>query len=100
MKKYFVLLAILTVAPLAANAEMTTDQMNTEEFMRNQNFSSEAYRIMQIGHKNPMTPVKNEEKGFWKGIGKTILFTVDPTYDYAKFGEHSIEYKHKTVDDL
>ncbi len=101
MKKYFVLFGLLALVPMCAQAEITPADTTNPVFMKNQGYSDEAARLIELRSKDPLAPEPVKEKDtVWKGIGKKFIYTVDPTFEHTPFGNHNTEFKHMTVDDL
>lgn len=101
MKKYFVLFGILAMVPLCVQAEVASTDIIDPVFIKNQGYSNEVSRLINYRAKDQLTPVAVKEKETtWGGIRKKILYTIDPTVDSSNFGEHNIEFKNMTVEDL
>lgn len=117
MKKIFILFGMLVLTPCCTMAAVTAEQ-NTKapditvkdttslEFIRNQGYSSEVHRLIEVRNVNPLTPIPVEEKRgnyFSEGakkVGHRVLETIDPTLEDKHFGSRDINYSGVTVDDL
>lgn len=88
------------------SGDITVKDTSSREFLRNQGYSDEAARLIEVRGKNPLTPIPVVEKrqncvvkGL-KKVGWRFLDTLDPTVNNKKFGEHNINYDGVTVEDL
>lgn len=101
MKKYFVLFGMLTLVPLSVQAQISVSDTVDPVFIKNQGYSDEASRLIQLRSRDQLAPQPVQEKDtVWQGIGKKFIYTVDPTFEHTEFGGHNTEFKHMTVDDL
>lgn len=116
MKKLLVLIGMLAIVPCAhasigvsensQSPDITVKDTGSCEFLRNQGYSTEIYRINEIRSRNPLTPIPVEEKrqspfvSGLKKVGWQFLEDLDPTIDHSNFAEHDIRYGGVTVDDL
>lgn len=101
LTKYAMVLAVITVAATAANAEISVKDTISPEFIHNQGYSDEVSRIIDVKTKDPVSPIPTEEKqSVWKDIGWTLLETLDPTVDRPnKFADHKTKF-HSSLEDL
>lgn len=101
--KYALLTAILILAPVSAQAEVSVKDTTSPEFIHNQGYSSEVSRIIEVKTVDPMTPiaVKEEKHPRWKAFGWTLLETIDPTWERPNdFVNHDTKYDKFRTDDL
>ena len=100
MKKYFILIALIAFAPLMASAEVSVKDTTSPEFIKNQGYSSEVSRLIEIKTKDPATPIAKEGPSKIKRFGNYLLNVVDPAYEKKNtFGQHDINYS-PSIDDL
>lgn len=86
---------------MCAQAAISTTDVTDPVFIRNQGYSDEASRLIELRARDQLAPEPVKEKDtVWKGIGKKFIYTVDPTFEHTQFGGHNTEFKHMTVDDL
>ena len=91
MKKYLVLLALLALVPMMANADVSVKDTTSPEFIRNQGYSDDVNRIIQIKTKDPATPIAKEKDSKLKKFGWYLLENIDPSVDRpGKFADHNI----------
>ena len=90
MKKLIISMLILTVASitLPSLAVIDTDRLLSEEYLRNQGYSPETIRMINLKRIDPYAPHKEKEikntpvnwvKRFWQ--------YADPAVDNERFGE-------------
>lgn len=100
MKKYLILFGLLVLVPVVANAEVSVKDTTSPEFIKNQGYSSEVSRLIEIKTKDPATPITKEETSRMKKLGHYLLNVIDPAYEKKNtFGDHNIRYS-PTIDDL
>lgn len=98
LKKYLLVAVLATLTPVAANADLSVKDTTSYEFIRNQGYSDEVHRIIEVKTKDPATPVAKENKS--KKLGWYLLKTIDPTVNKpGQFVDHNINYG-PSVDDL
>lgn len=120
MKKLLILTSLLALSAGCANCATTALPYETpgniqptvgdtasQEFLYNQGFSDEVYRLYGLrSGKNVLTPIPVVEKRTnpivtgVKKVGWKFIETIDPTVVDKHYGEHSIKYRGVTVDDL
>lgn len=100
MKKYFILVALFALVSLSANADVSVKDTTSPEFIKNQGYSSEVSRLIEIKTKDPATPIAKEKTPKIKKIGNYLLNVIDPAYEKKDtFGNHDIHYS-PSIDDL
>lgn len=102
--KYALLTAVLVIAPLCANAELSVKDTTSPEFIHNQGYSPEISRIIDVKTVDPLTPIPAEETGKnakWKKFGWVLLETLDPSYSRdTDFVNHYTKFDKYRTDDL
>jgi len=100
LKKYLILATLLVFVPVVANADVSVKDTTSYEFIRNQGYSDEVHRIIQVKTKDPATPVPKETASKAKKFGWYLYDVVDPSVNKPnKFVDHNINY-NPSIGDL
>lgn len=94
MKKLSTLTALLTIIGLSmpAYSIVDTDQLMSEDYLRNQGYSPETIRIMHLKMVDPYAPHKEKEFQHTPvNYIKKFYQYVDPATDNQNFGEAIID---------
>ena len=90
--KHLVLAALLVLVPLMASAEVTVKDTTSYEFIRNQGYSDEVHRIIEVKTKDPATPVAKEDSSRAKRFVWYLRDTINPSVNRPnKFADHYID---------
>lgn len=99
LKRYLLLAIVATIVPVAANAELSVKDTTSYEFIKNQGYSDEVHRIIEVKTKDPATPVAKETMPKTKKLGWYFLKTVNPSVDKpGDFVDHNINYSPSVSD--
>lgn len=101
LMKYAMIATVALMLPSAVHAEVTVKETTSPEFIRNQGYSSEVSRIIEVKTRDSATPISTEKPSTWKRFGLYLRETIDPAYDKGgKFvDDHDIKYSN-TIEDL
>ena len=103
LKKYSLLLSLMLLIPACAQSSyVTVKDTISPEFIRNQGYSTEVSRIIEVKTKDPATPLSREKESVWKTWGKGIVKVINPAWEAGyEFPSHDINYKmNTTIEDL
>ncbi len=93
MKKLIMFMALLgfVSAGMSAFAYIDTNRLWSEDYLRNQNYSPETIRMMNLKRIDPYAPYVEEEKENTPvNWGKRLYQYFNPAVDNGKFGTGTI----------
>ena len=100
IKRICLTMTAIAMVPMFAQAEVSVKDTTSYEFIKNQGYSDEVHRIIEVKTKDPATPIAAEKKSKFKKFGWYLLDNVDSSYNKPdKFVDHNIDYS-KSLDDL
>ncbi|MBR1753432.1 hypothetical protein IJ732_01225 [bacterium] len=98
MKKFLLFIFIFFAAvQLQANAEITTEEQLSREYIINHGYSGEMARLMNLQHDQivGVKPSLSDETHIYRpwqnGIRKLLMY-IDPGLDDERFMQHDIKY--------
>ncbi len=101
LMKYAMIAAVAVMVSASVHAEVSVKETTSPEFIRNQGYSSEVSRIIEVKTRDSATPISTEKPSVWKRFGWYLMETIDPSVDRGgKFvDDHDIKF-HNTIEDL
>lgn len=99
VKRYLLLVVLIAFFPVMAQADVSVKDTTSYEFIRNQGYSDEVHRVIEIKTKDPATPIVQAETSKKEKM-RWYLRELDPAYTReSKFLEHNIKF-NPSLEDL
>lgn len=100
MRKIVLVLAVLFMAGLSANAYIDTQYMTTPQYLQNTGFSSEMSRLMAITNKDPYREPHVEKHNFKNVMKRAYSYIAPGMYTDIDFYNHNGNFNNTSWKDL
>lgn len=90
MNKVFCLIFVLCFSVSGVNATVSNDQLMSETFLKNQNYSNEVVRLVKMQKYGATEEKEVKKASFWKKLNAYL----DPAADDSNFGMRDIKYSN------